>query len=252
MEKSSAELWLLVLIGAVLTVLILFLVHDKPRVHESSPDTVSVFLKQVWHVLISPQVWLIGFVGACLYTSLSVFGELWGKSYLEQAHHLSKIDAARAISMMFLGWAVGAPVAGFLSDWSGRRVLPIVLGALFSFICINMILYCTDLSFTALNCLLFFYGLFSGSEIIIFIMAKENSKSLVSGTVFAAANMIVSFVGAIFQPLIGILLDMFGNGRLVNGEHIYAVHDYQLALSVIPLSLLTVILLSFFLKDAER
>jgi sugar phosphate permease len=228
-------------------------VRDKPQAAREQPsESVSEFLKQVWQVLVSPQVWLIGFVGACLYTSLSVFGELWGKSYLEQAHHLSKIDAARAISMMFLGWAVGAPLAGYLSDWSRRRVLPVVLGALFSFICINMILYCTNLSFFALNTLLFLYGMFSGTEIIIFIMAKESSKSLVSGTVFAAANMIVSLVGAIFQPLIGLLLDTFGNGRLVEGEHVYAVHDYQLALSVIPLSLLLVIILSFFLKDPEH
>ncbi|OYV55926.1 MAG: MFS transporter [Legionella sp. 21-45-4] len=244
-------LGLLVLIGAVLSGLIFLMVKDGSDSHPVHSDSISVFLRQVWQVLISSEVWLIGFVGACLYTSLSVFGELWGKSYLEQAHHLNKIDAARAISMMFLGWAVGAPIAGFLSDWSARRVLPIVIGALMSFICISTILYCQNLSFFMLNLLLFFYGVFSGTEIIVFIMAKENTRSLVSGTVFAAVNMIVSLVGAIFQPLIGFLLDMFGNGRVLGEEHFYAAHDYQLALSIIPLSLLMVILLSFFLKDAD-
>ena len=192
---------------------------------------------------------MIGFVGACLYTSLSVFGELWGKSYLEHAHHLTKLEAAKAISCMFLGWAVGAPIAGYLSDLSRRRVLPLVIGAILSFVCICIILYCPGLSYTTLNILLFLYGLFSGTELIVFIMAKENSGAQLSGTVFAATNMIVTLGGVIFQPLVGKLLDTFGDSGLINGEHIYTVVDYQVALSILPLSLLLVLIAAFFLKD---
>ena len=96
---------------------------------------------------------------------------------------------------------------------------------------------------------MFFYGLFSATEIIIFVMAKENSGAELSGTVFAAANMIVTLGGVIFQPLVGSLLDKFSNGQLVNGEHVYSVIDYQLALSVLPACLLLVMVAAFFLKD---
>ena len=196
-------------------------------------------------------MWLIGLVGACLYTSLSVFGELWGKSYLELAHHLTKMDAARSISMMFLGWAVGAPLAGYWSDRTGRRVFPLMVGALMSLICISLVLYCPHLSYFSLNTLLFLYGVFSGTEIIVFIMAKENTGALVSGTVFAAANMIVSLGGVIFQPLVGFLLDTFGSCQMMGAEHVYGIADYQVALSVLPLSLLLVIFIGFFLKDHD-
>jgi len=236
-------------IGLILTVLIFLVVRDGPGGHEMKSQPLPEFFRNVVMVLVSPEVWLIGFVGACLYTSLSVFGELWGKSYLEHAHNLTKVEAAKAISYMFLGWAVGAPVAGYLSDLTGRRVLPLVFGAISAFICICIILYCPGLSHITLNILLFLYGLFSGTELIVFIMAKENSGVELSGTVFAATNMIVTLGGVIFQPLVGKLLDTFGDSGLVNGEHIYTVVDYQVALSILPLALLLVAISAFFLKD---
>lgn len=240
---------LMVTIGAVLTVLIFLVVRDGPRGHVTHKHPLPEFFANVWDVLSSSQVWLIGLVGACLYTSLSVFGELWGKSYLEQAHHLTKVEAARTISAMFLGWAVGAPIAGYFSDRTGRRVLPLVVGAVMSLVCISLVLYWPGLSYTSLNILLFFYGVFSATEIIVFIMAKENSGAQLSGTVFAAVNMIVTLGGVIFQPLVGTLLDTFGDSHVVAGEHIYSVVDYQLALSILPISLLLVTILAFFMKD---
>lgn len=240
---------LLVYIGAGLTVLIFLIVRDGPEGHIVHKHPLPEFFQNVIAVLTSGEVWLIGFVGACMYTSLSVFGELWGKAYLEQAHHLSNMEAARTISAMFLGWAVGAPIAGYWSDRSGKRVLPLVVGAVLSLICISIVLYKPGLSYPALNVLLFFYGVFSGTEIIVFAMARENSGAKLAGTVFAATNMIVTLGGVIFQPLVGKLLDTFGDSGIVEGHHIYTVLDYQIALSVLPISLLCVTILAFFMKD---
>lgn len=248
-------LWFLVAIGAVLSILMLLIVRDAPtsvevrhNMHQALPE----FFRDVIKVLVSPEVWLIGFVGACLYTSLSVFGELWGKSYLENVHHLTKSQSATTISMMFLGWAVGAPLSGYLSDFSGRRVLPLVIGALGSFLCIGSVLYVPWLSYGSLNTLMFLYGVFSGTEIIVFVMAKENSGAKLTGTVFAATNMIVTLGGVIFQPLVGILLDKFGDSKIIAGEHVYSVVDYQLALSILPISLLLVLVTAFFIKDSRH
>lgn len=243
-------LQLMVIIGVVLSLVTFLVVRDGPEGRAGRKIPLPDFFANVRSVLLSPQVWLVGFVGACLYTSLSVFGELWGKTYLEQAHHLTKIEAARSISAMFLGWAVGAPLAGYLSDRSGRRVLPLVIGALMGLICISLVLYFPGLSYFSLNALLFLYGLFSATEIIVFIMGKENSGAKLSGTVFAAVNMIVTLGGVIFQPLVGKLLDTFGDSHLIAGEHVYTVIDYQIALSILPISLLIVVILGFFMKDA--
>ncbi len=237
------------LIGSVLSLLVLFVVRDGPAGFQPNKYPLPEFFHNVLKVLMSPEVWLIGFVGACLYTSLSVFGELWGKTYLEQAHNLTKVEAAKTVSAVFLGWAIGAPIAGYISDTTGRRVLPLVIGAILSLICISLVLYLPGLSYLSLNILLFLYGVFSATEIIVFIMAKECSGAKLSGTVFAATNMIVTLGGVVFQPLVGKLLDTFGDSGIVGGEHIYTVVDYQVALSILPISLLLVTILAFFLKD---
>tara|TARA_Y100000588_G_scaffold394188_1_gene513354 strand:+ start:1059 stop:2315 length:1257 start_codon:yes stop_codon:yes gene_type:complete len=242
-------LFSMVSIGAILTVLTLLFVRDGPGAKKSQAIPLNHFFHDVIDVLTSLDVWLIGLVAACLYTSLSVFGELWGKTYLEQVHHLTKIEAARAISALFLGWAFGAPIAGYMSDITGRRVFFLVIGAFMSLICISFILYYPGLPYYPLMALLFLYGVFSGTEIIAFIMAKENSGAKLAGTVFAATNMIVTLGGVVYQPLVGKLLDTFGDSVLINGEHVYSVLDYQVALSILPLSLMFVMVIAFFLKD---
>lgn len=242
-------LLLIALIGSILSVLMLFIVRDGPDGYKPHTSPLPEFFHNVLKVLMSPEVWLIGFVGACLYTSLSVFGELWGKTYLEQAHHLTKVEAAKTISAVFLGWAIGAPVAGYISDYTGKRIFLLVTGAVSSLICISLVLYCPHLSYWNLNILLFLYGLFSATEIIVFIMAKECSGAQLSGTVFAATNMIVALAGVVFQPLVGKLLDTFGDSGIIGGEHIYTVVDYQVALSILPISLLLVTILAFFIKE---
>lgn len=241
----------MVFFGFILTILILLIVRDRPSAVTVEKHALGVFFSEVSSVVVSREVWIIGFVGACLYTSLSVFGELWGKSYLEYAHHLTKVEAAKTISAMFLGWAVGAPLAGYLSDLSGRRVLSLVVGACLSLLCISVVLYWPGLSYYSLNIWLFLYGVFSGTEIIVFVMAKERSGAKLSGTVFAVTNMIVTLGGVIFQPLVGKLLDVFGKNMMINGEHVYRAIDYQLALSVLPISLVLVLLTAFFLKDSH-
>ncbi len=245
-------LMLTVIAGAILTGLIFVIVRDSPERESVSNNSLRCFLSQVWRVLISREVWLIGLVGASLYTSLSVFGELWGKSYLEQAHHLTKMEAAKVVSAMFFGWAVGAPLSGYWSDCTGRRTRPLVLGAFFALLCITIVLYVPGLSYIHLMVLLFLYGVFSGTEIIVFVMAKERSGADLSGTVFAAVNMIVTLGAVIFQPLVGFLLDCSLDKSEMAGVMIYNVSDYQRALCVLPLSLVLVIVVGFFLKEPIR
>ena len=102
------------------------------------------------------------------------------------------------------------------------------------------------------DALLFFYGLFCSVEVIVFSIAKDISKSLLSGTVFACVNMIIMIGGVIFQPLVGKLLDHFWSGSLHDQIRIYSEADYQLVLSFLPLSLLLVAIVVFFVRDNRK
>ena len=241
-------LFMLVAIGAIMTITIFLIVKDSPEKKASSIPPLKEFLKDVVIVLKTPQVWIIGFIAACLYTSLSVFGELWGKSYLEFAHHLSKSEAAKTISWMFIGWAIGAPASGYLSDKFSNRFAPLLIGAIFSLIFISAILYVPNISKNTLNFLILMYGIFSSAEIVAFIMANEFIKKAMPGTIFAVINMIVTLGGAIFQPLVGAMLDLFSDGTVIDNVHVYNMHDYQIALSILPISLALTIFAVIYMR----
>ncbi len=245
----KAVLNMSVFIGLILTLFIYAIVRDAPNKRDHHHMPYKEFFKQVWQVLRSKQIWIIAIIGTCLYTSLSVFGELWGKSFLEQAFDLSKIQAAKTMSMLFLGWAVGAPLAGYISDQIGNRLMTLTIGAVGSLLFIGLILFDQHLSYAQLNISMFFYGVFSASEIIVFIMAKEYSPmQQLSGTIFAVTNMIVSFGGVVFQPLVGKLLDWSADSASHHYMHHYSTHNYQIGLSILPLSMLGVVILAFYMK----
>lgn len=247
-----AVLRMSVLLGLILTIIIYATVRDAPGKLKHHPMPYREFFGQVWQVLKSKQIWVIAMIGTCLYTSLSVFGELWGKSFLEQAFHLSKIEAARTMSMLFLGWAVGAPLTGYISDTSRNRIIPLTIGALGSLVFISVILFDQHLSYWILNTLVFLYGLFSSSEIIVFIMAKEYSPTQqLSGTIFAVTNMIVSFGGVFFQPLVGHLLD-WSAGYTSQQLRVYSTENYQTGLMILPISMFIVVILAWYIHRGSR
>lgn len=248
----DAVLWGSVIMGCLLTLVIFLVVRNNHTYMQKHHISLKSFFKEVILVLASINVWLVGLIGACLYTSLSVFGELWGQTYLEQAHHLSKLQSAHSMSMLFIGWAIGAPLTGYISDKLSNRILPLMIGAVGGLVSIYLVMFMQNLPYWALNTLILAYGIFCSTEIIVFVMAKEVSGSNITGTVFAVTNMIVTLFGALLQPMVGWILDIAGHPILNNGHYFYQVADYQKALAVLPLSLVFVMFLCFILKQSKR
>ena len=228
--------------GLIITSGIFLIVRESPVKYSHQSIPYAVFMKQVLQVFRSRYIWIIGVMGACFYTSLSVFGELWGKSFLEVTFNLNKTQAAQTTSALFLGWALGAPICGYLSDRSGERLRPIILGAIGALVCISLILYYPSLSYRWLTVLVFGYGVFSSIEIIVFIMAKEYSVSEeLSGTIFAVTNMIISLGGMLLQPLVGALLDWSSPHSYL---HFYTAKNYRFGLSILIISMIMVIVIA--------
>jgi hypothetical protein len=64
--------------------------------------------------------------------------------------------------------------------------------------------------------------------------------------------MIVTLLGAVLQPTVGWILDIFGHRILTQGHYVYQIADYQKALSVLPLSMVLVILLCFIFREPKK
>ncbi len=221
---------------------------DHPDHHIHVIDFKSVLIGLVL-ALKNPQIWMNAIVGFLLYISLSAFAELWGIPYLQQAHALPKTQAAYANSMIFLGWAIGGPAWGWFSDFIGQRCSPIKVASFGAVVMVSILLYVPNLPTFSIYFLLFAFGFLSSVQILVFAICHEASKMKIAGTAIALTNMIVMIGGNIFQPLIGKLLDMGWNNAMVDHARVYPVHAYQVALSIMPVSIFIAFILMFFIRE---
>lgn len=241
-------------VGLLLAVVLFVVVRDEGPVHLRHAEHVSQFrdviilMKQA---LKNPQIWLNGIVGLLLYIELSAFSEFWGIAYLEQAHQLSKADAGFVNSVSFIGWAVGGPIWGWLSDYIRRRCLPLMVGGVGALVLFCVLLYVPGLSVHAIEALLFFLGIFSSAQILVFAIGHEASQMKIAGTAIAITNMMVMFSGLIFQPLIGKLLDLGWTGTMVDGARVYPTQAYTMALSVVPVCIFLAIIVTMFIRETH-
>jgi len=97
----------------------------------------------------------------------------------------------------------------------------------------------------------FVFGVFSSVQVIVFPVGREISPRKLAGTALALTNMLVMAGGMLFQPLVGVLLDLNWSGQVVHGMHVYTVGDYRSALAVLPFGLILAVVLSFFLRETH-
>ncbi len=155
------------------------------------------------------RTWLIAVVGLLYYMPVNVYGGLWGTTELMKDHHLSRVTAETAVSMVFWGMAAGSVGGGWLSDLLGHRKYLVFFGALLSGLAYAVVLYLPGGEIVE-GALLFAAGFFGGGQMLTFAMAKEGQPNRLVGTVVAFVNMIGIAGALIFEPLVGFLADETG------------------------------------------
>lgn len=245
--------------GVALTLLMFVVLRDGGKyqyrpanslTHSDPIDFKSVF-KGFIHIVSNRQIWLVGIVGCFTYVANTAFADLWGNPFLRQVYHFSPEMAARAISIGFLGWAIGAPLMGIFSDKIRQRRLPITIGSAMAAIAVAMVIYVPNLPVWAVFVSLFAFSFFSCAHVIVFAISREISPVKSAGTAVAVTNMFTMIGGMLFQPLIGKVLDVHWSGQIVNGVRVYSVSDYQLALSILPIVMLITVFLTLFLRETN-
>jgi MFS family permease len=216
-----------------------------------SPMTFAELLKSVKTVLMNKQMWLIGIIGCLFYLPASVFLDLWGIPFLKTVYQLDPETAASVVSMTFVGWIIAGPSIGAFSDHIKRRRLPLQVCALMAAILLSIIFYVPGITLPTLYVLFFFVGVFCGAHPLCFALGKENNPIKISGTALAITNTLIMLGGAVFQPVVGKLLDWHTtSAAVVDGmPPAYTPGDYIYALSLIPVGLILAIGLTFLLRE---
>ena len=249
--------------GVGLIFVLWFGLRDQKR-HQRQSGTVDSFKNSMIDlglIIRSKQIWINGLYGCLVYLPTTVFAELWGIPYLRHAQGLTESGANFCNSVLFLGFTIGAPLMGYISDKLKRRKLPMLLGASGAAVAMSLILYIPGLTLKSLSILMFILGLFYSVQSIVFAVGRELSPKEAAGTAIAMTNMIV-MIGAMFlQPLIGRLLDWSLMSRAPTFtlsslpvdkiQQLYSPDDYRLALSIIPLGILLAAILTLFLRETH-
>lgn len=207
------------------------------------------FKQNLGRVLRHRQVWFTAIFASLMVAPIAMYAELWGISYLKVKNCLPRAMAAQIVTLIFVGIALGGPFWGWLSHYLTHRKIILAIGAFGAFCSVCVILYfnCQSAAWASFYHLLF--GFFSSSMLLCFALNSEWMPKA-QGTTIGFTNTIVMAGSALFQPLVGKILDSFPQES--TSLLPFTPEQYQIALSAMPCCLLLALLSLFIIKTPHQ
>ncbi|HEY7413056.1 MAG TPA: MFS transporter [Vicinamibacteria bacterium] len=162
-------------------------------------------------VLRNPQSILCGAIAGLLFIPTTIFDMIWGVRFLQEARGYEYGTAVVRSAMVPLGWIIGCPLLGFVSDRLGRRKPVIVAGALVLLACLAWILY-GPAGVLPPYVLGILAGTASGAAMLPYTVIKEANPPEVSGTATGVVNFLNFTFSALLGPVFGAILRAVSGG----------------------------------------
>lgn len=193
-------------------------------------------------VLTNPQSYLCGIVAGLLFMPTNIGDMIWGVQFLESGLNVPYEQAVNRVSMIPLGWVIGCPLLGYISDYFGRRKPVILFGAVLMLIAGAAIVYLPpDSTPPYLMGLLF--GIASGAAMIPYTVIKEINPDEVKGSATGTINFLVFGFTALMTPIVGHqITKLAADGPL--SLTVFRQVDYIYVAGII-----LAIILTFFIKE---
>jgi len=231
--------------GMVLTVLILLFIKNKPEA-----DTQAVIRlkrteslpKQIKKLFKNRQAWGTALYSALVYIAIFILGAIWGTDYLE-AKGLTQTTAAYCISISWIGYAIGCPLLGIISDITKRRKPLLIIASILGFISTITMIYWQNPSVIVFGITLFFIGIAASGQSVGFAFIAEHVDSGTKSTALGLNNGMITLFSSILPPITGWLIDVSSDG---NFGHLTPENFYW-ALIVLPIFYIAAFLISTFL-----
>ncbi|MBI4742398.1 MAG: MFS transporter [Betaproteobacteria bacterium] len=212
------------------------LVRDRPEnapaggAHKAHFDR-TVVLSNLLSVVKNRDIWPAVAVNFGICGSFFAFAGLWATPFLTQAHGMPRDVAANHVSLYFVGFALGCVFIGALSDRLGKRK-PVLVASSHLFAAIWLVwLSGVTVPLAASYALFVLMGLSTASFTLTWACAKEVNPPLLSGMSTSVTNMGGFLAAAIFQPLVGWVMDWRWQGGLTSaGARLYSADDYHAGL----------------------
>lgn len=236
-------------LGAIcllLTVLYGLFLRDSPRQRVISHHPQ---VKTLWHslgqVLHQSQTWHLGAYIFFLWAPMSIFAVLWGIPFFHASYHMSNAEAAKLLSFVWIGVAIGGPLSGWCSNAVGSRSLLMIIGPVMGVMATTLMVYDVGLSHGALVWACLAMGMASSVQTVSFGAVFDRQPKHLLGTAVGFQNMCCVLGGFLLQPLVGVLLMAFDDANTGRAA-IHQVGAFQHALWLLPLCYLLAGLLAWF------
>ena len=222
---------------------VLYLLLPPPQPVARDADWMRGAARAMGLVFRNPQSILCGMIAGLIFIPTTIFDMIWGVRYLQEARGLDYATAVMRSATVPLGWIIGCPLLGMLSDRLGRRKPVIVGGAVVLLLCLTWILYGPAgvlppyaLGLTA--------GIASGAAMLPYTVIKEANPPNVSGTATGVINFLNFTFSALLGPVFGwILVAVSGGAATMAPEH------YQTAFEPLLYGVALAIVLTLLLKE---
>jgi predicted MFS family arabinose efflux permease len=220
---------------ALVAVAIWLVVRDDPRErgyesyyasdsHGANAPSIASQLREVARYRIT---WLMLIVPGGFAAIVLTFAGLWGVPYLVAHHGFESRGAALVTSAMLIAWSIGGLVLASISQRVGQRKGPIAWGLAVMSACWAIVVFVPALPRAALLAVLLACAFAAGAAMLSFPLAKESVPGRLAGTVSGIANMGMMLGGMLMQPLVGVVLDRYWKGAMLDGARVYDMGAYQ-------------------------
>jgi len=230
-------------IGLGIAVVLFFLLPDAPEEPSARLKPRAPALHALGIVFRNPQSILCGMIAGLLFIPTTIFDMIWGVRYLQEAHGMDYATAVLRSTTVPVGWIVGCPLLGAVSDRIGRRKPVIAVSATALLLCLGWILYGpADLLPPYIVGLV--AGTASGAAMLPYTVIKEANPPEFSGTATGVVNFLNFTFSALLGPVFGSLL-----GAVAADATSRTLGHYQTAFSPLLFGVALAILLTFFLNE---
>lgn len=193
------------------------------------------------------QPWYLAIFSACIYFTVEYLSENEGRTFLSYKG-ISLNSASYMLTISWIGYAIGCPLLGLISDLLQRRKIVMITCAWIGFATMIAILYGTQKEF--LQVAFFFLGFSAAGQSVAFATISEHFKKQFIAVGFALNNAIILIFAAINAPLIGILLDNQSRINQITLTEYISVFNVLVAIFAVAIVISTFYIRETFCKSA--
>ena len=191
----------------------------------------------------NPQSILCGLIAGLMFIPTTIFDMIWGVRYLQEARGFDYGTAVMRSATVPLGWIIGCPLLGWISDRIGRRKPVIICGGVVLLACMAAILY-GPFGLLPPRTLGIVAGIASGAAMLPYTVIKEVNPPKYGGTATGVINFLNFTFSALLGPAFGLIF------QTVSGRpSLSPLQRYQETFESLLYGVALAVLLTLFLKE---